>query len=57
MSNTENLPLPPRDFIARVDADIERLEVHLGELRATLRGYFAGVEHTVEILRERDATD
>lgn len=55
MSNTENLPLPPRDFIAKVDSDIERLEVHLGELRATLRGYFAGVEHTAEVLRDRES--
>jgi len=57
MSNLINQPLPPRDFIAMVNEHIERIEAHLGELRAAIRGYFAGVEHTVEIFRERDIED
>jgi hypothetical protein len=57
MSNLINQPLPPRDFVAFVYSQIERIEVHLGELRGALTGYFAGVEHSVEVAREREAAE
>lgn len=55
MSNLINQPLPPRDFVASVYNHIQRIEAHLAELHATLRGYFAGVEHAADVSREREA--
>jgi hypothetical protein len=39
-----NLPWPPRDFAADFEARFEHIEATLSELRATIRGYVAGVE-------------